>query len=138
MKKIVVTSSIVAIGPEKNLPKDHVYSEKDFGTIDKVVGYRDSKIIEDDHFREFAKSQSECEVVIINPGWIFGPTLINVPFSTAQFLMALFLGIWKEIPAVVIPLCSLQDTVEAHIQAMLKPNLHGERFVVVQETWTIL
>jgi hypothetical protein len=43
----------------------------------------------------------------------------------------------REIPAIanmVMPSVDVRDVAEAHYQAFIKPNLHGERILIIKET----
>lgn len=58
---------------------------------DNLHGYIQSKILEEEMCKEFIKWQElvidkghKVEVVILNPSFIVGPTLINAPNSSAM------------------------------------------------------
>ena len=137
VKRIVITSSIVACSTG--------HSDKlNFTVEDWSKTEDDNKDVSDysrsKHFAEkaawdFVKNLPEdkkVECVTILPGLVVGPQLIQCAFASGN-IMKMF---WKGNPSQwAIGLIDVRDVAEAHLQAILKPEANGQRFMLVNETF---
>eukprot|EP01080_Neovahlkampfia_damariscottae_P005335 gene5335-9144_t len=127
IKRIILTSSIVAIRGEKK--PGHIYSEKDWNesaNIEKTP-YPLSKVKAELQAWEMINSfktqfpERKLELVVINPGFVLGPTLSNRDDSTSvnyvKYLMNGKLKVIKNSAGNFSPI-DVRDVVKAHINAM--------------------
>jgi dihydroflavonol-4-reductase len=140
IKKLIVTSSCLCILGKLPKPDNSTYDETDFSEITGTEGYVDSKTHEERLILEFIKSQEneahKTEVVIIAGAFITGPPLLNTSCSSMSHIGGMLLGKWPAIPNIRLPIADVRDVAEAHVTALLKEGLHGQRIAISQETIT--
>jgi nucleoside-diphosphate-sugar epimerase len=98
-----------------------VYNEDDYFEPDGRVGYIDSKVYEEKLIRNFINEQDKesendfkTEVVILNPAFIIGPTLLNTFFSSLGFIKPILFGEWEGIGNTKMAVVDVRDVAYAH------------------------
>ena len=138
VKRVVLTSSLVAAcyGPE--LPPDHLYSEADWSEGSLCTGYVKSKTLAEKaawNFMTKSEKEKEFELVVLNPGYVQGPLLSRASgASSMELCLANLTGYMVAIPDIPVPLVDVRDVVTAHIAALNKPEVAGKRFLLVTDT----
>ena len=133
VKRIVVTSSTVAIfyGPDQ--PKSHAYSETDFTDESRadITPYIRSKTLAEKAAWAFVRDTSGApELVVINPGFVHGPAL-DADLSTSHELFILMArGTYPAAPRIRFPVAHVVDVAIAHAEALVRPNAVGQRFLI--------
>ena len=135
VKRIVLTSSTVAVMYATHYQQGHIFTEDDF-TDETRVGltpYIQSKTLAEKAAWAFVKSKAGApELVVINPAFVQGPALDD-DLSTSHELMRLMAaGKYPASPKIIFPVCDVRDVAAAHAEAMLRPEAAGQRFIVAE------
>lgn len=135
IRRVVLTSSTVAVMYPTAYTRDHVFNESDF-TDEATKGltpYIRSKTVAEKAAWNFVKTTTNApELAVINPGFVQGPTL-DADLSTSHELYRLMArGIYPAAPRIRFPICDVRDVAVAHVEAMTNPKAAGERFIVAE------
>jgi nucleoside-diphosphate-sugar epimerase len=135
VKRVVLTSSTVAVMYPQAYSREHVFSELDF-TDENTPGltpYIRSKTIAERTAWEFVKSKLGApELAVINPGFVQGPAL-DADLSTSHELYRLIArGIYPAAPRIRFPVCDVRDVAAAHAEAMVSHLARGQRFIIAE------
>lgn len=137
-RRLVLTSSVAAIY-SGHAPEGHIFTEHDWSILDKpvipVLAYSKSKTLAEQSAWKFLENLPEndkntVEFCTINPGFVFGPILSNVPCTSIEPLVRLLLGTMPAVPDIVFPSVDVRDVAKAHILAMIKPYANKKRFIL--------
>ncbi len=135
VKRIVLTSSTVAVMYPAKQTRGHVFTEDDFSdeTLATLTPYIKSKTLAEKAAWAFVKGKVGApELVVINPAFVQGPALDD-DLSTSHELMRLMAGgKYPASPRIVFPVCDVRDVATAHAEAMLRPDAAGQRFIVAE------
>ncbi|QRV84238.1 NADPH-dependent methylglyoxal reductase GRE2 protein [Ceratobasidium sp. AG-Ba] len=152
VKRVVVTSSFASIVDlaQGNRP-GYAYSEKDWNPItfesaqkDTVAGYYGSKKLAEKAAWEFMETESpNFELVTLCPPMVYGPVLQEVPAmnklnTSSTAFYSIFTGETKELkfPGVWLWV-DVRDIALAHVRAIEKPGVGGQRFLISQGTFNV-
>lgn len=133
VKRVVVTSSCAAIYTDCvdcELAPNGILSEEIWNTTASLdyQPYSLSKTLAEKKAWEIAESQSQWDLVTINPCGVFGPSL-NAKTNTSEsveMLKQLGDGTMKMgVPNLGIGVVDVRDVAEAHFQAGFNPNAQG-------------
>ena len=132
VKRVVLTSSIVAIyGDNRDIRQveSGIFTEKIWNTSSSVKHqpYPYSKMLAEKEAWKIAGAQNSWDLVVINPGFILGPSLNknNYGFST-EFMVNLGNGKFKSgVPSGTHGIVDVRDVARAHILAGFTPNASG-------------
>lgn len=135
VRRVVLTSSTVAVMYPPQYGRDHVFTEEDF-TDENTKGltpYIRSKTVAEKAAWNFVKTKlSTPELAVINPGFVQGPAL-DADLSTSHELYRLMArGIYPASPRIRFPVCDVRDVAVAHAEAMSHPKAAGERFIIAE------
>ncbi|KAF8999630.1 hypothetical protein BDQ17DRAFT_1308413 [Cyathus striatus] len=151
IKRIVVTSSCASVMSPPSVPTK--FSEKDWNeTSPRVVAeqgraaapitkYLASKTLAEKSAWEFYnkhKSEVSWDLAVINPPFIFGPAIHEIPNLKAlnTSLKAWYEIVVKNVPGTKASLeasnawIDVRDVAEAHVRALEKETAGGERIIV--------
>lgn len=138
VKRMVVTSSMVAMIGGTN---GNVNINQDSWTdIDAkgVSAYLKSKTIAEQYAWDFIKNQkgkSKLELVTINPGPVYGPTLSgDLSGESMSTFKELITGGWPRVPQAAINMSDVRDVAKIHVQALENKSANGKRFIVSTES----
>lgn len=131
VKAVIMTSSVAAV---VNYDKDgEVLNEKDWPDLTKTQPmYIKSKSTSEKmawEMYEKADKETRPRLVVINPAFIMGPTMMRVPFVSGYTVMGLLDGTLKDIQKQHYGITDVRDVSLAHIKALEKSDLTGERFI---------
>ena len=103
VKRVVVTSSIASI--IEHIPENtkDVYSEEDWSEVKACGPYSKSKTLAEKAAWDFLQDLPESErfeLVVINPSFILGPTLIPGDFSSAEIISKIMKGKFPGMPVI--------------------------------------
>ncbi|HVZ05071.1 aldehyde reductase [Hyphomicrobium sp.] len=133
VKRVVLTSSAVAIFYGSGLPAGHIYSETDFTdeTRADLTPYIKSKTIAEKAAWQFAKTTAGApELTVINPAFVQGPAL-DADLSTSHELYRLMArGVYPAAPRIRFPVVDVRDVAQAHVEAAVRPEAAGKRYLV--------
>ncbi|AGK58176.1 NAD-dependent epimerase/dehydratase [Hyphomicrobium denitrificans 1NES1] len=132
-KRLVLTSSSVAIFYGSGLPIGHIYSEDDFSdeTRNDLTPYIKSKTIAEKAAWQFVKKTPGApELAVINPAFVQGPALDD-DLSTSHDLYRLMArGLYPAAPRIRFPVVDVRDVAAAHVEAALRPEAAGKRYLI--------
>ena len=137
VKRVVLTSSVAAIDTGWNDCPAAGYDESHWAKLDdpeRASFYAQSKALAERAAWDFIASEGQgLELAVINPVGILGPAIIkNVSTSFATVVRPLS-GKMPGYPRIHQAIVDVRDVAAAHIEAMLRPEAAGERFIVSDE-----
>jgi len=138
VKRVVITSSIAAIGSDAAIP-GKVYTEDDWNmesTIEDEPYCLSKRLAEQAAWKFIEDSPSEMELVSINPGFILGPTHSSRVDSLSvsaivNTLNGTFLA--EGSPPTCFGCVDVRDVARAHILGMELAQAAGQRFLLSSE-----
>lgn len=71
------------------------------------------------------------DLVIINPGLIFGPNLNKCNFSSGDIMKKILLNQLPGMPKVQMPIVDVRDVAMAHLNAIKFENVKNKRYMLV-------
>lgn len=140
VKRVVLTSSIVAmVGDAADIEElnDGMLTEKSWNTTSNVnhQPYAYSKTMAEKEAWKIAQQQNRWDLIVINPGFILGPSLSKRSDSTSIDLMIqLYSGKFKMgIPAGDYGIIDVRDVAKAHILAGFTPSAEGRHIAAAYQ-----
>lgn len=140
VKRVVFTSSVVAMyGDAADIltAKNGIFTEESWNTTSsaKHQPYAFSKTRAEQLAWEMAGKQDRWDLVVINPGFIMGPSLSKRTDSTSIDLMLQMVeGKFKTgVPAGNMGFVDVRDVAKAHILAGFNPHASGRHICVGSE-----
>jgi nucleoside-diphosphate-sugar epimerase len=137
VKRVVLTSSVAAIyGDAIDLldTQQGIFTEAHWNTTSRVdhQPYSLSKTLAERLAWKMSEAQSRWDLVVINPGFIMGPSLTNRKDSTSiGFMRGLLKGQYKSgAPDLAFGLVDVRDVANAHIQAAFRSEASGRQILV--------
>jgi dihydroflavonol-4-reductase len=136
LRRVILTSSVAAITDRAD---GHVNTERDWNTRSSLTRnpYYYSKTLAEQAAWQFMEAEKpRFDLVVINPFFVIGPSLVPGINTSQTSLIGLTNG---QIPAVMAldwPLVDVRDVALAHIRAMENPAVAG-RYIVAAETRTM-
>ena len=135
VKRVVLTSSTVAVMYMIPPSAAYVYSEKDFSNENRVdlTHYIRSKTIAEKAAWEFVKKEKNpFELAVINPAFVQGPALDGDLSTSHEVMRLMAAGKYPAAPKIAFPVCDVRDVAIAHAEAMVRPEAAGQRFIVAE------
>jgi len=137
VKRVVLTSSTVAMhGGQTGLIKLNQDSWTNLNAKN-VTAYFKSKTLAEKSAWEFIKNQTgenKLELVVINPGPIYGPTLTgNLAPEAMDFFRKLITGQVPMLPRASSVMSDVRDVATIHLAALENEKANGKRFIVTTE-----
>jgi dihydroflavonol-4-reductase len=137
VKRIVITSSTAAMqGGQSGIIKIDQDSWTNVNAKN-VTAYFKSKTLAEKNAWEFIKNQtgdSKLELVVINPGPIYGPTLTgNLSNEAMDFFKKLITGKVPMLPRAYSVMSDVRDVATIHVAALENENANGKRFIVTTD-----
>jgi nucleoside-diphosphate-sugar epimerase len=144
VKRVVLTSSVVAVYgdcADIALTAGGIFTEKDWNRTSTPhhQPYSYSKTVAEKDAWSMAEAQDRWDLVVINPGWILGPSLSPRTDSTSIKTMIEYgTGVYKSgVPRLWNGIADVRDVAAAHVKAGFTPTARG-RHIVVSEELTLL
>jgi len=134
VKRLVLTSSMAAVAYGKQDRTPGPFTEADWTNTDSNIGaYIKSKTIAERAAWEFINSGAagDLEMAVINPGAVLGPLLDNTWSTSGELVRLLLARKMPACPRIAFAMIDVRDVAEAHLQAIIKPEAAGERFLLV-------
>lgn len=140
VKRVVLTSSVAAIyGDNSDIKKtpDGIFTENEWNDTSSInhLPYSYSKTVAEKEAWKIAGTQEEWDLVVINPGLIFGPSLTKRKDSYSIKTMIEFgKGVYRTgVPKIFLGIADVRDVAQAHINAIFIPAAKG-RHIIVSKT----
>ena len=139
VKRVVLTSSIAAIGHgHKN--KVNTFTEEDWTNLNDRTDtrpYIQSKTIAETEAWKFVnRTDVNLELVVINPGYVFGPLLEKDYSDSGEIIRKLLAGEVPGLPKISFPVVDVRDVADMHQLALETGNAAGNRFICVNASST--
>lgn len=140
VKRIVLTSSVMAIYGDNSdikMAPGGIFTEKEWNVTSSAdhQPYSYSKTIAEKEAWAIAKEQDRWDLVVINPGWILGPSISKRKDSMSINTMIQFgNGTFKSgVPELWNGIADVRDVASAHIKAGFTPGASGRHIIVSGE-----
>jgi nucleoside-diphosphate-sugar epimerase len=137
-RRVVLTSSFAAVGYSPKAVRD--FTEADWTDPDTpgLSPYPRSKAVAERAAWDFIGTEGgDTQLVVVNPTFIAGPSLVPSLRSTLTYFKAIIEGTMPALPRQRFGVVDLRDVAEAHITAMATPAAAGKRFLLLADGPTI-
>ncbi len=137
-RRVVLTSSFAAVGYSPKPVRD--YTEADWTDPDApgLPPYPRSKAIAERAAWDFIEAEGgDTELVVVNPTFIAGPSLVPSLRSTLTYFKMIIEGTMPALPRQRFGVVDVRDVADAHIRAMATPDAAGKRFLLLADGPTI-
>ncbi|MGI8516833.1 MAG: NAD-dependent epimerase/dehydratase family protein [Acidimicrobiia bacterium] len=133
VQRVVLTSSFAAVSDEP----DGVFTETEWNTKSSLTRnpYYYAKAAAEKAAWDFAAAHQGFELVVINPTYVLGPSLVPSLNETSRTLVGLVSGMFPGVLNIDYPFVDVRDVARAHRLAMETPEAHG-RYLCGAETWS--
>jgi nucleoside-diphosphate-sugar epimerase len=136
--RVVLTSSFAAVGYSPKAVRD--YTESDWTDPDTpgLAPYPRSKAIAERAAWDFIGADGgDTQLVVVNPTFIAGPTLVRVLRSTLIGFKAIIEGTMPALPRQRFGIVDVRDVADANVTAMATPAAAGRRYLLLADGPTI-
>lgn len=139
VKKVVLTSSVAAIyGDSIDMQdtRNGIFDESIWNTTSSIKHqpYSYSKKVAEKEAWKMQSAQERWQLVTINPGFVFGPSLTKRSDSTSiDFMINMLNGKLKVgVPKLTFGVVDVRDVARAHINAFENENAKGRNILVAE------
>ncbi|PXX21946.1 NAD-dependent epimerase/dehydratase family protein [Arenibacter sp. ARW7G5Y1] len=137
VKRVVLTSSIVAMFGDANKSLNIEQGTWTNPNAKNMSAYVKSKTLAEKSawdFIETQKGNNKLELVVINPGPIWGPTLSDkLSGESMSIVKDMITGKMPMLAKVRINMSDVRDIANIHVKALENEKANGQRFVVATE-----
>ena len=137
VRRVVLTSSVVAIyGDAIDVRKtsNGIFTEKDWNTTSTKthLPYNLSKTLAEKEAWRIAKEQDRWDLLVINPGFVMGPSLSKrIDSASIDFMRSLINGKFASgLPDFYFSLVDVRDVAKAHINAGFREKASGRHILI--------
>jgi nucleoside-diphosphate-sugar epimerase len=137
-RRVVLTSSFAAVGYSPKAVRD--YTEADWTDPDTpgLPPYPRSKAIAEGAAWDFIGTEGgDTQLVVVNPTFIAGPSLVSSQRSSLTAFKAIIEGTMPALPRQRFGVVDVRDVADAHIVAMAIPAAAGKRYLLLADGPTI-
>lgn len=142
IKRVVITSSAVAIHGETVMEEGKVYSENDWTNPDSTSldVYCKSKTLAERAAWDFVNKElpedKAFELSVINPCLVLGPVINGTISTSVEIVKRLMERSMPMVPKANFAVCDVRDVALAHVKAMTLPNAANHRHIIcTQNVW---
>ena len=104
-----------------------------------VSAYAKSKTLAEQAAWDFINTQSDAskmELVVVNPGPVFGPSLSgDLSGASMSMFTQMIQGKMPMLPQASINMSDVRDIAKIHVLALENANANGKRFIVTTRTF---
>jgi dihydroflavonol-4-reductase len=137
VKRVVLTSSIVSMLGDANQSMNVNSNTWTNVNAKNVSAYAKSKTLAEQYAWDFIKSQNDedpMELVVVNPGPVFGPSLSgNLEGTSMNMFKQLITGEMPMIPKAGINMSDVRDIAKIHVLALENKYASGNRYIVTTQ-----
>jgi nucleoside-diphosphate-sugar epimerase len=136
--RVVMTSSFAAVGYSPKAIRD--YTEDDWTDPDTpgLPPYPRSKAIaERAAWDSMERHPGDMELVVLNPTFIIGPTLVTALRSSLVAIKAIAEGTMPALPRQRFGVADVRDVADAHVKAAATSEAAGKRYLLLADGPTI-
>jgi nucleoside-diphosphate-sugar epimerase len=137
-RRVVLTSSFAAVGYSPKAVRN--YTEADWTDPDTpgLPPYPRSKAIAERAAWDFVGTEGgDTQLVVVNPTFIAGPSLVPTQRSSLTAFKAIIEGTMPALPRQRFGVVDVRDVADAHIRAMATPVAGGRRYLLLADGPTI-
>lgn len=139
VKRVVLTSSVVAIfGDAIDIreTKDGIFTEEHWNTTSSAEHqpYSYSKTLAESEAWKMAGQQNRWDLVVINPGFVMGPSLSRrIDATSIDFMLSMVNGKYRTgVPDLYFAFVDVRDVARAHINAGLIAKASGRHILAAE------
>jgi len=130
VERVVLTSSVAAIAAARPDKTDFNESDWSDAASPQIRAYDLSKTLAERAAWEDVKRAGGPDLVVINPGQIFGPLWGASAGTSSSIILSLLGGRFPVVARFGFPIADVRDVAEAHVAALRAPAAVGERIIV--------
>lgn len=134
VKRVILTSSVASISQDAIETVNKNLNEETWNTTSSLKNnpYSFSKKLAEETAWQIANSQDRWDLIVINPGFILGPSLSNrIDSFSIDFMLSMLNGKNKKgVPALAFPLVDVRDVAKAQILGAFTQDASGRHIVV--------
>jgi dihydroflavonol-4-reductase len=137
-RRVVMTSSFAAVGYSPKPVRD--YSEDDWTDPDTpgLPPYPRSKAIAERAAWDYMERHpGDMDLVVLNPTFIIGPTLVSALRSSLVAIKAIAEGTMPALPRQRFGVADVRDVADAHVKAAATPDAADKRYLLLADGPTI-
>jgi len=140
VSRVVATSSIAAVVHCEKGDREELLDESDWSDLDRSLPpYDKSKTAAERAAWEYIEGlpgDQPMELVVMNPGFVLGPSLLGVDNDSNELVGKLLRREVPGVPHLHLPIADVRDVAAAHVAALRTPAAAGKRFILVgDECW---
>ena len=133
-RRVVLTSSFVAVGYTPKPGAEYTEADWTDPATPGLASYPRSKVIAERAAWEFMDREGgDTELVVVNPTFILGPTLVTPAVSSVRLIAAMLDGTMPVVRRQRFGVVDVRDVADLHIRAMATPEARGKRFLAVAD-----
>ena len=132
--RVVLTSSIAAVGESGGMPAGRIYDESDWSDPDwpEITPYAKSKTLAERAAWDFVRTQApDMHLTVINPGLVIGPPLDGHIGTSLALVQRILRGRDPAVPNIGFALVDVRDIAAMHVRAIATPQSIGARHLGV-------
>lgn len=136
VKKVVLTSSSVAVAYGPTTDPTKTYTEEDWMDAEKLDGYGKSKVMAEKAAWEYVKElpdEDKIELAVINPAYVMGPVLNGSQCTSMEVVKRLLERNMMFVPRLNFSIVDVRDVAAAHVKAMTLQESSGKRHLIVND-----
>jgi nucleoside-diphosphate-sugar epimerase len=137
-RRVVMTSSFAAVGYSPRPVRD--YTEDDWTDPDTpgLPPYPRSKAIAERAAWDYMERHpGDMDLVVLNPTFIIGPTLVTTLRSSLVAIKAIAEGTMPALPRQRFGVADVRDVADAHVKAAATPDASDKRYLLLADGPTI-
>jgi dihydroflavonol-4-reductase len=139
VKRVVLTSSIAAIGGGHDRHDPTVRTEADWARVDTCPPYPKSKTLAERAAWDFVANlpaSQRFELVVVNPGWVLGPLGSTSVRTSVEVVRRLLARGVPGSPRVAMAIVDVRDLAAGHRLALESSSAAGNRYILAgEELW---
>ena len=134
LKRVILTSSTVAITNRKLADGQNAYNENDWTDVDSAMAtpYAKSKTLAERAAWDFVAEHPEMQLTTINPGMVYGPPLDQQFGTSVQTIKRFLQARGPMLPRFGFPIVDVRDVSRMHIRALEVPKSIGRRLLCAE------
>lgn len=140
IKRVVLTSSVVAITEGRDHAQGYEFTEADWSDPKSktIEPYPLSKTLAEQAAWDFVKNHDTLELATINPAFVMGPVLDGDLNASADLINMFINGKYPGVPDIQFGVVDVRDVSAAHIEAMTTKEAAGKRFICSAGSMTMI
>ncbi len=141
VRRVVLTSSAVAIMYASGKTPGHVFTEADWTDAERrdLTPYMVSKTLAERAAWDYVRATPAApELCCINPGFVQGPALDDDLSTSLEVQRLMGKGAYPGSPSITFPISDVRDVAAIHVLAMTHPKAAGQRFIAANGTSSLM